>query len=107
MARLRSLQILEELASETGREQHGPVPASLPLHHMNVALIQLHILQPYAGQVGVPQPGEDQHLDHDHVRRVTGLLDGLVERDKLAIGEQVRESFPLSGWRDGRRVRVC
>jgi hypothetical protein len=65
-----------------------------------VALIQVHILQPYSGQFGVPQPGEDQHLDHHHVLRVTGLPDGLVERDELAIGEQVRESFPLGGRRD-------
>jgi hypothetical protein len=33
--RLRSLHVLEELASDTGREQHGPVSASL-LHHTAV-----------------------------------------------------------------------
>jgi hypothetical protein len=73
--RLRSLHILGELASKTGREQHSPVSASLPLHDTNVALIQVHILQPYAGQFAIPQPREDQHLDHDHVLRVTGLPD--------------------------------
>jgi len=52
--RLHSLHILEEFAAETGREQHGSVPASFPLHHTNVALIQVHILQPYSGWLGVP-----------------------------------------------------
>jgi hypothetical protein len=87
-ARLRSLHILEEIASETGRDQHRPVPASLPLHHTDVALIQVHILQPYSGQFDVPQPGEDQHFNHDHVRWMTGLPDGLVEREQLAIDKQ-------------------
>ena len=60
----------------------------------------VRIPQPNSGQFGVPQPGEDQHFNHDHVRRMTGWPDGFVERDELAIGEQLRESFPLGGRRD-------
>ena len=82
-----------QLASETGREQHAPILASFALHHANLAVVQVHVLQLDPCQFGVPQPGEDQHLDQDHVLRIAGLPDRLVERDQLTIRKEMLDQF--------------
>jgi antitoxin component of MazEF toxin-antitoxin module len=61
---------------------------SLGLNCRNLAAVQVHVLQPNAHQFRVPQAGEGQQLNHDHVLGVAGLPEDLGERYQALIGEK-------------------
>ena len=67
------------------------------LNYVNLTMIEIHVLYPYVRQFGIAEPGEDEQLQEHHVRRVTRLPNGFVERQQFTICEQRGE--PLFGLR--------
>ena len=44
-------------------------------------------------EFGIADPGEEQQFEHDHMRQLARLPDGLVEGDQFPIGQQFWQPF--------------
>ena len=101
------MDILPKFAPETARKQDASVLAAFALHHMELTMIQIHILEPHARQLRVSQPRINQEVDHDHVGRVARVPNGFVKAYQFMICEQFGEPLLHLGRRDGQYRRVC
>ena len=88
--RLLAGQILGEFATKARRKEHGASLAAFALSHTHLTGLQIDIAGTQLDQLGIAHPSEEQQFEHDRVRELAGLPDGLVERDEFRIGEEGR-----------------
>src|SRR5712691_10580669 len=59
---------------------------------------QIHIRETETYQFSIAHAREQQQFEHDHMRQVACLPDGLVQRHQFSIGQQLGQPFGLSVW---------
>src|SRR5216683_2614614 len=81
--RLLACKILGEFSTEAARKEHGAILAAFPLGHAHLTGVQIDIDGTKLDQFGIAHPGEEQQFEHDGMRELARLPDGLVERDEF------------------------
>ena len=80
-------EVLREFATEAGRKEDIAILVAFALRNADLAGVQIDIGQTEVDEFGIAYPRKEQEFEHDPMRQLLGVPDGLIERDQLGIGQ--------------------
>src|SRR5262245_1614218 len=90
-----ALDVLGELASKTHRKEDVAILRPLALGNPELACGQIDVCEVEVHGFGIPDPGEEEQFEHDHMGQLTCLPNGLIEGDQLPYSQNIRSCCNL------------
>src|SRR5262249_37516748 len=78
-------EVLREFATEAGRKEARAILVAFALRNADLAGVQSDIGQTEVDEFGIAYSRKEQEFEHDPMRQLLGMPDGLIERDQLGI----------------------